>query len=102
MLVEDFLGSKPWKEIVFPLLQESIAGVSGRYTNGRYIHGDLTRTTTDRNYLTGYQRALMDLNNNLHDFVVAKQNILEKQKAEKASEQAPLYNPFLEEEPSDN
>ena len=98
-LIEELFLSKSWKEIVFPLLQESIAGVSGRYTNGRYWHGSLTTNWKDNNslFVAGYQKALMDFNNNLHDFIVAKDKLFLSKKEEILAKEAPLYNPFLEE-----
>lgn len=95
-LVEALLTSEVWGEIVFPLLSEGVASVSGRYTNGRFHHGDLTRSETNRDFLAGYQKGLMDLSNRLSDFVEAKKKLALKKKAEAASESAPMINPFLE------
>jgi hypothetical protein len=97
-LIEQLFQSKAWTEIAFPLLAESIAGVSGRLTNGRYYHGTLTRDWSGNNslFVAGYQKALMDFNNNLHDFIVAKDKLLLDKATEKAQEQAPVYNPFME------
>ena len=102
-LVEQLLSSKAWEEIVLPLLQESIAGVSGRYTNGRYWHGGLTTKWDGTNsiFYAAYQKALMDFNNNLHDFILAKNKLEQDKKNEVLDNKAPLYNPFMEEE-SDN
>ncbi len=99
-MVEQLFASEPWSEIAFPLLQESIAGVSGRITNGRYYHGTLTRDWTGNNslFVAGYQKALMDFYNNLHDFIMAKDKLLLEKKAEKSESTAPLVNPFMEEE----
>jgi len=81
------------------LIAEGIASVSGRLTNGRYHHGDLTRTeSTRQNFLSGYQKALMDFNNYLNDFVVAKNNLAKMKMSEDAAKKAPLYNPFMEED----
>ena len=102
-LVEQLFSSKPWQEIAFPLIQESIAGVSGRLTNGRYHHGTLTRDWTANTslFVAGYQKALMDFYNNLQDFVSAKDKQLASKAKSKADKAAPLYNPFMEED-SDN
>lgn len=98
-LVEELFASKPWTEIVFPLLQESIASVSGRFTNGRYWHGGLTTKWTGNESLfyAAYQKALMDFNNNLHDFVVAKNKLIESKKKEEEEKKGEIYNPFMEE-----
>ena len=97
-LVEEMLETEAWREIVLPVLNESIASVSGRYTNGRWHHGDLTRTDNERNFLAGYQKGLMDLNNRLLDFVDAKNSLLKRRKEEALAERSPMINPFLEEE----
>lgn len=97
-LVESLFNSEAWKEIAFPLLQELIASVCGRFTNGRYYHGDFTRTENRKDFQSGYQRALMDFNNNLHDFILAKNKVLENKKKEQEESKAPIYNPFMEEE----
>jgi len=96
-LIEELFQSKAWTEIVFPLLQESIASVSGRFTNGRYWHGGLTTKWSDSLFYAAYQKALMDFHNNLHDFIVAKDKLLLDKANEKAEKSAPIYNPFLEE-----
>ena len=91
------MASPAWKEIAFPLLQENIAGVSGRFTNGRYWHGTLTSNWKENTsvFVAGYQKALMDFNNMLHDFVVARDRAKDKLKSDELEKQAPLYNPFL-------
>jgi hypothetical protein len=97
-LIEQLLSSRPWVEIVKPLLDESIAGVSGRFTNGRYWHGTLT-TKWDENTslaLAFYQKALMEFYNNIHDFVVAKDKLLRDKKQDELDKSAPIYNPFME------
>jgi len=98
-LVESLFVSKPWTEIVQPLFEESIAGVSGRFTNGRYWHGTLTTNWKGENpvFVAGYQKALMDFHNHLHDFILAKNKIIQQKKSEQAEKTSPIYNPFLEE-----
>lgn len=100
VLIEQLFSSEVWKEIVFPLIQESIAGVSGRFTNGRYWHGSLTTNWKENNslFVAGYQKALMDFNNNLHDFILARDKQIISKRETELNKQAPLYNPFLEEE----
>lgn len=97
-LVEELFGSQVWQEIAQPLLAESIAGVSGRFTNGRYWHGTLTTDWKGEMplFLAGYQKALMDYHNRLQDFVAKKHETLKKKKEEVADAKAPLYNPYLE------
>ena len=91
-----------WVEIVKPLLDESIASVSGRFTNGRYWHGGLTTKWNENNsiFYAAYQKALMDFYNNIHDFVLAKDKLISKKKMEAMEEKeakSPIYNPFMEE-----
>lgn len=96
-MIEELFASKPWQEIVIPLIVESIAGVSGRFTNGRFHKGDLTRTSTmSLEKLSGYQLALEDFYNNLQDFVSTRDRMLEEKKRSKEEKSAPLYNPFME------
>ena len=99
VMVEEMLASEVWREIIRPLIEESIASVSGRFTRGRYHHGQFTRESPGKSleFLSGYQSALAELNNNILDFVVAKDNLLAKKKEEVKDDNAPLYNPFLEE-----
>lgn len=101
-LVEQLLSSRVWVEIVKPLLDESIASVSGRFTNGRYWHGGLTTKWNENNsiFYAAYQKALMDFYNNIHDFVLAKDKLISKKKMEAMEEKeakSPIYNPFMEE-----
>ena len=96
-LVEDLLSTEAWNTIALPLLSEMIAGVSGRNTNGRYYHGSLTRRDQDLNYLSGYQCALMDFSNRLHDFIISKDKLIESEKEARLESKAPYYNPFMEE-----
>jgi hypothetical protein len=94
--VEQLFGSEVWNEIVLPLLKESVAGVSGRFTNGRFHRGALTRDAKALERLCGYQAALEDFHNNLTDFVTARDEQEKKRKEEAVAKKAPLINPFLE------
>ena len=97
--VEALFQSYAWKELVFPVLQELVASVSGRLTNGRYYHGSLTRDWSGHNsiFVAGYQKGLMDFHNQIAGFVEAKVSLEESKKKEKAEKDAPIYNPFMEE-----
>ena len=97
-LIEELFASRPWQEIVKPLLDEMIASVSGRFTNGRYWHGGLTSKWEGNNslFFCAYQKSLIDFHNNLNDFIVARNNTLDKKKTEEADKRAPLINPFME------
>ena len=95
--MEELLGSDVWKNIVEPLFIERVASVSGRFTNGRWIHGSLTRSQTNSEYLSGYQRALMDIRNDIGDFVIERDRMKERKADEEFQKSQPIYNPFLEE-----
>lgn len=96
--VEEFLQSEIWRDIVQPLISEGVASVSGRLTNGRYYDGDLTRDSVhSRDYLAGYQKGLMDLNNRLNDFVVERDKLARRKVEEQSAARQPYVNPFLEE-----
>ena len=98
-LVEELFASRGWVEIALPLLKESIAGVSGRYTNGRFYKGSLTKQSSlSLEKLSGYQMGLEDFNNNLHDFILEKEKLKQSKQEEAKEKKAPLYNPFLEEQ----
>jgi len=97
-LVEILYTSKVWTEIIFPLIQESVAGVSGRLTNGRYWHGTLTSKWEGQTpvFVAGYQKALMDLVNNINDFIVAKDKVINDKKVAIEESKATIINPFME------
>ena len=97
-LVESLYISPVWTEIIEPLITEGIASVSGRKTNGRYYHGDITKPESRRDFSAGYQKALMDFNNYLNDFVLEKNKLIKARKEEELDKESPLFNPFLEEE----
>lgn len=96
-LIEELFKSRGWTEIAFPLLLEMMASVSGRFTNGRFYRGDLTKEKARLEFLSGYQCALEDLYNRLDDFIVAKRDLAKRKKEEADSKTQPLVNPFLEE-----
>ena len=99
ILVDELFSSKPWTEIAFPLLQESIASVSGRFTSGRFHKGSLTNHAKNLSLeqLSGYQMALEDFYNRLYSFLEARDKLKADKKQEKSDKEAPIYNPFLEE-----
>lgn len=97
--VEELFGSQVWLDIVQPLILESIAGVSGRFTNGRFYKGSLTKPggVLSLEALSGYQLALEDLHNNLQAFIDARDELKAKKKREAEDFKAPIYNPYMEE-----
>ena len=98
LLIEDLIRSEAWLQILSPLIDETIASVSGRKTNGRWHHGDFTRTKEDTQFLKGYQKSAMDIHNRLMDFIKAKDDIDKKHIQEVTEAQAPIVNPFMEED----
>jgi len=97
-LVESLYATPVYKEIISFLIQEGIESVSGKTSNGRYYYGADIKDKDDLQFLRGYKKALMDFNNYLNDFVVAKNNLEKDRKTEELERKAPMYNPFLEEE----
>ena len=98
LLVEALIHSEVWIQILSPLIDETIASVSGRKTNGRWHHGDFTRTKEDAQFLKGYQKSAMDIHNHLLDFIKAKDDISKKYIQEAQEAHAPIVNPFMEED----
>lgn len=88
------MESEAWTEIIHPLFIEMVAGVSGRFTNGRFHHGTFA-SSQDGRYLAGYQRGITDLYNYLRDFIDARDKMMERKRDE--NKQQPYYNPFMEE-----
>jgi len=95
-LVEELFSTIPWTEIAFPLLLESIAGVSGRFTNGRFFKGEFTRTKDNHAWLSGYQCALEEFYNNLVAFVELRDKKSEDRREAELESRADFYNPFME------
>lgn len=95
-LVETLFASPVWIEIVFPLLQESIASVSGRFTNGRFHQGTLTRSKENPDILRGYQLALEEFHNRLHDFILMRDKIKESKKQAEQEKTGKIFNPMME------
>lgn len=89
-------SSEVWTEIIFPLLQESISSVSGRYTNGRYYHGQIIKDSKSRDFLAGYQLALEEFSNRIHDFILTRDRMQSRKKQEALDKVAPVINTFTE------
>ena len=96
-LVEALFNSEPWRDIVLPLLEESIRSVSGRFTNGRYYHGEFVKSSKPEGFLRGYQLALEEFHNRLDDFIQAREKLIFSKKQEEVSKSSPFINPFLDE-----
>jgi hypothetical protein len=97
-LVEELTKQEVWHEIIEPLFRERIASVSGRLTNGRYYHGTFTKDWSGETpvMLSGYQKALMDIWNDIHDFIIAKERLLLSKRKESAEKAQVVVNPFME------
>ena len=96
-LVESLISHEGW-HIVEELIDEGIASVSGRKTNGYYYDGELTRGGKNKDYLSGYQEALSQLYNRIKDFIITRDRAISRKKAEEQFEKGDVYNPFLEKE----
>ena len=89
--------SPAWREIAFPLLRESIASVSGRFTKGRFYQGSLTKSNANRDELAGYQLALEEFYNRLVAFIDTRELAIKAKKEADDEKEASFYNPYLEE-----
>jgi hypothetical protein len=96
-MVESLISHEGW-HIVEELIDEGIASVSGRKTNGYYYDGELTRGGKNKDYLSGYQEALSQLYNRVKDFILARDKMISRKKAEEQYAKGEVYNPFLETE----
>lgn len=95
-LIENLLSNEGWT-IIEDLIDEGVASVLGRKTNGYYYYGDMTRSQKSKDYLTGYYEALTQLNNRIRDFIIERDKLVEKKKEEQKAKNQPYINPFLEE-----
>jgi hypothetical protein len=94
-LVEQLYDSEVWREVLEPLISETVSSVSGRYTNGVWHHGDFTRKSPHSlDYLKGYQTAMMDFSNRLREFVLAKENLKHRKVREDLERRAPMVSPM--------
>lgn len=99
VLVENLMRSREWCEVVYPVLCERILSVTGRYSNGRWQHGSLTRMDKlNLEFQQGYAKGLMDFSNDINDFIVAKKNLEKKMEAERKAAQEPMVGPLDGEE----
>lgn len=96
-LIESLIAHQGWS-IVEDLIDEGIASVSGRKTNGYYYDGELTRGGKNKDYLSGYQEALTQLYNRVKDFIITRDKTLKRKKEDEETMKGEVYNPFMEEE----
>lgn len=97
-LVEELLESEVYKDIIKPLLDESIASVDGKQINHKWLFGEFNKTInlTKLQFYSGYSIALKEFANRLISFIEAKNNLqIQKEEAKKEKHQ-PIINPFLE------
>lgn len=96
-LVEELISHPGWN-IVEELIDEGVASVSGRKTNGYYYFGDLERGSRSKDYLTGYQEGLKQFYNRIKDYIRVRDKMLAQKKDDDVQSKAPFINPFMEEE----
>ena len=94
-LIESLISHQGW-QIIEELLDEGIASVVGRKTNGYYYDGALNNSTKNKDYLTGYKEALTQFYNRVKDFILVRDKLSAIKKQEEIDSKAPVYNPFLE------
>ena len=92
------LTAHPGWVIVEDLIDESIASVVGRKTNGYYYNGEISRGSKSKDYLAGYQEALTQLYNRIKDFIIIKNKMIESHNRSEKEKNSPIINPFLEEQ----
>jgi hypothetical protein len=96
-LVENLFKSREWREIVLPLILEGVASISGKYINGRFYQGAFTKKTSmSLEAQSGYQLALEELNNRIHDFILEREKLIAKKRSEENEKKSPIINPFME------
>ena len=93
--MESLLSHEGWR-IVEELIDEGVASVVGRKTNGYYYNGSLTMNDKNKDYLTGYQEALTQLYNRIKQFIMARNSLELNKKQVELDKEAPVYNPFME------
>lgn len=97
-LVEEFLDSEVYLDIIKPVIDESIAGVDGRQNGNKWLFGEFNKSKNiDRlQFLSGYSLALKEFINRIISFVEAKHGLQAKKEEEKIEKRQPIINPFLE------
>lgn len=94
-LIESLISHEGWV-IVEDLIDEGVASVIGRKTNGYYYNGAINTTSKDKQYLTGYLEALTQLYNRIKEFIKLRDQLKENKKKEEVEKSSPVYNPFME------
>jgi len=97
-LVEEFLTSEVYLDIIKPVLDESIAGVDGKQVVNKWMFGEFNKSANmgRLQFLSGYSLALKEFINRIVSFVEAKNGLQAKKEAEKVEKKQPIVNPFLE------
>ena len=97
-LVEEFLVSEVYLDIIKPVLDESIAGVDGKQVVNKWMFGEFNKSANmgRLQFLSGYSLALKEFINRIISFVEAKNGLQAKKEKEKVEKRQPIVNPFLE------
>jgi hypothetical protein len=97
-LMEEFLVSEVYLDIIKPVLDESIASVDGRQITNKWMFGEFNKGANigRLQFLSGYSLALKEFANRLVSFVEAKHGLQVKKEEEKIEKKQPIVNPFLE------
>jgi len=97
-LVEEFLASEVYLDIIKPVIDESIAGVDGKQVSNKWMFGEFNKSAniSRLQFLSGYSLALKELVNRIYSFVEAKYGLQAKKEEEKIEKHQPIVNPFLE------
>ena len=97
-LVEEFLVSEVYLDIIKPTLDESIASVDGKQVTNKWLFGEINKSVNlpRMQFLSGYSLALKEFANRIVSFVEAKDKLKVTKENEKLDRKQPIINPFLE------
>lgn len=98
-LVSEFLTTEVYREIIKPLIDESIASVDGKERGGRWYFGEFNKQINlpKLQFYCGYSLALKEFLNRLVSFVDAMEDLKKKKEEMVEEKKQPIINPFLEE-----
>jgi hypothetical protein len=97
-LVEEFLGSEVYLDIIKPVLDESIASVDGKQVSNKWLFGEINKSVNfpRLQFLSGYSLALKEFANRILSFIEERDKLQLRKLEEKIEKRQPIVNPFLE------
>jgi len=104
-LIEEVFKLKGWKALIEPMMDEMIASVIGRKSNGLWLKGHMVKSRKDekKEFYIGYLCGLQELWNSIQNYPISaetiKRRISERTEEEKeAKAQIPMVNDAEEED----